>query len=188
MIVNARTIALIKSFEGFRAKAYVDVAGVLTIGYGTTAAADVGITPKLGMTISEADATLYLRRAVDKFAKTIASQIRQPINENEFGAFVSLAYNIGPGAFLSSSALRYFNAGQKRDAGLAILSWNKATVRGKKVTLAGLVRRREAELALFNAPVNQSVPPVSPDALPTAKTSLWALILQFISALFRGKK
>lgn len=150
MKVNQATVDLVKEFEGFRANAYRCPAGVWTIGYGTTAAAGVGIEPRLGMTISKSDAEAYLEATLDKFADKIAPLITAPINENEFGAFVSLAYNIGPGAFKKSSALRLFNAGDKADAAKAILLWNKA---GGKV-LKGLTRRREAERKLFLTPVD----------------------------------
>ena len=150
MNINQATVDLVKEFEGFRAKAYKCPAGVWTIGYGTTAAADVGITPSVGMTISKSDAEKYLHAALAKFADQIAPSITTPINENEFGAFVSLAYNVGSGAFKKSSALRSFNAGDKEGAAKAILLWNKA---GGKV-LNGLTRRREAERKLFLTPVD----------------------------------
>lgn len=162
MTVNKATIDLIKEFEGFRAEAYRDPVGILTIGYGTTAAAGVGIDPKPGMTITEAEAEWYLQTAVDKFAASIRPAITAPINENEFGAFVSLAYNIGPAAFKKSSALRHFNAGDKAKAADAVLPWNKA---GGKV-LKGLERRRTAERALFLSPVAPQTPKISP---PKAK-------------------
>lgn len=149
MMVNQRTIDLIKEFEGFRSDAYRDSAGIYTIGYGTTANAGVGIVPVPGMSITKEAAERYLHLAVNKFAAQIDRMITQPINENEFGAFVSLAYNIGPLAFSKSSALRYFNAGNRQAAANAILMWNKATVNGRKQVLRGLVRRREAERALF---------------------------------------
>ena len=149
MTINQAGLDLIKEFEGFRAESYRDPVGVWTIGYGTTAAADVGIAPNAGMKISKADAEMYLARAIDKFAAQIDPKITRPINENERAAFLSLAYNIGPGAFAKSSALRKFNEGDKAGAANAILLWNKA---GGKV-LAGLVRRREAERALFLRPV-----------------------------------
>jgi lysozyme len=150
MNINQATIDMVKEFEGFRAKAYKCPAGVWTIGYGTTAAADVGITPSDGMTISRSDAEKYLHAALAKFADQITPAITAPINGNEFGAFVSLAYNIGPGAFKKSSAFRSFNAGDKEGAAKAILLWNKA---GGKV-LNGLTRRREAERKLFLTPVD----------------------------------
>jgi lysozyme len=156
--INDATVDLVKLFEGLRLKAYKDAVGVLTIGYGTTAAAGVGIVPHLGMTITEAEAETYLTRALEKFAAKISPKITAPINENEFGAFLSLAYNIGPGAFAKSSALRKFNAGDKAGAANAILLWNKA---GGKV-LSGLVRRREAERDLFLSPIGKTMPAAKP--------------------------
>lgn len=149
MIINKATVDLVKEFEGFEARAYKCPAGVWTIGYGTTAAAGVGIVPVDGMTISKAKAEGYLQAGLSKFANAISLEISAPINENEYGAFVSLAYNVGPDAFKKSSALRHFNAGKKAAAADAILLWNKA---GGKIS-AGLVRRRAAERALFLTPV-----------------------------------
>lgn len=149
-MVNKATLDLIKEFEGFRAAAYQDAVGIWTIGYGTTAVAGVGITPKAGMKISEAQALGYLDAAVTKFSHEVTRLLKRPANDNEFGAMVSLAYNIGPGAFAKSSVLRLFNAGDKEGAAAAFLLWNKA---GGKV-LRGLVRRREAEKRLFLTPVS----------------------------------
>lgn len=148
-MINKATLDLVKEFEGLRRKAYKDAVGVWTIGYGITAAAGLGIAPKAGMTITEAEAEAFLLKGLEKFADSIRPKITAPINENEFGAFLSLAYNIGPGAFGKSSALRRFNAGDKAGAADAILLWNKA---GGKV-LAGLNRRREAERVLFRSPI-----------------------------------
>lgn len=150
MNINQATVDLVKEFEGFSAKAYKCPAGIWTIGYGTTAAAGVGITPSEGMTISQSEAEKYLHAALVKFADQITPSVTHPINENEFGAFVSLAYNIGPGAFKKSSALRFFNTGHKKGAANAILLWDKA---GGKV-LKGLTRRREAERKLFMTPTD----------------------------------
>lgn len=165
-MINQKSLDLIKEFEGFRADAYKDAAGIWTIGYGTTARAGVGIEPKPGMKITKAEAEEYLLRAVTRFAAQIDKMITQPINENEFGAFVSLAYNIGPLAFSKSSALRNFNAGNKVAAANAMLAWNKATVNGRKKVLRGLQRRREAEKALFLSPVAPTT-----QTLPTGRTA-----------------
>ena len=154
MAITKEALDLIKRWEGLRKAAYKDPINIWTIGYGTTAAAGVGITPKAGMTITEAEAEWYLQKAVDKFAAQIAPKIKQPINANEFGAFVSLAYNIGAGAFGNSTALRKFNAGDKRASADAILLFNKA---GGKV-LQGLVKRRAEERALFLTPVHLTQP------------------------------
>ncbi|MDH2328754.1 lysozyme [Cereibacter sp. SYSU M97828] len=126
MSINKAALDLIKEFEGFEPMAYHDPVGILTIGYGTTAAADVGIIPREGMVISEAQATEYLRRAVDKFAAQIRPRITMPVNANQFGAMVSLAYNIGPGAFNTSTLLRKFNAGDTAGVAEQFLVWDKA--------------------------------------------------------------
>lgn len=173
MKINQAGLNLIKEFEGKRLKAYKDSVGVWTIGYGTTARAGVGIEPAAGMKITEAEAEFYLEKGVNKFAAQIAPKIIVPINENEFAAFVSLSYNIGPSAFSRSSALRHFNAGDKAKAAASILLWNKA---GGKV-LNGLVRRRHAERALFLTPV-----PETSNIAPVATTSP---LMAFLRAIFR---
>lgn len=165
MNINQAAVDLVKEFEGFRANAYRDAVGVITIGYGTTAMAGVGIKPAMGMAISKSDAEAYLHAALNKFAAQIAPSIASPINENEFGAFVSLAYNIGPGAFKKSTALREFNAGNKQKAADAILLWDKA---GGKV-LRGLKRRREAERKLFLTPIVNEKPKSSTGLAPHVK-------------------
>ena len=145
MIVNAATLALIKGFEGLRLSAYQDSVGVWTIGYGTTAAAGVGISPRAGMTITERDAEHYLALTLSKFADQITPMFTRQVTPNQFGACLSLAYNVGPGNFAKSSVLRKTNAGDFAGARTAFALWNKA---GGKV-LAGLSRRRAAEAALY---------------------------------------
>jgi len=176
MIVNQRAIDLIKSFEGYRNTTYTDSAGVLTIGYGTTGRAGVGIDPYPGQTITKAEAEWYLQKAVENFAAIIRPAITAPVGTNEFGAFVSLAYNIGPSAFKRSSALRHFNAGDKECAGKSILLWNKA---GGRV-LAGLVRRRRAERVLFSTPDDVATP-TAPTSSPGWFASLIAAILRIFT-------
>lgn len=175
--VNQDGINLIKRFEGFRATAYQDSVGVWTIGYGTTGRAGVGIVPAKGMTITEEEAEWYLQKAINKFIASIEPSITAPINENQFAAYVSLSYNIGPRAFKRSSTLRHFNAGNIAKASANILLWNKA---GGKV-LRGLERRREAEMALFDAPVGKP-------SQEASQGGLIAGILAIISAIFGGKK
>ena len=162
MRINKAGIDLIKEFEGLRLEAYKCPAGVWTIGYGTTGRAGVGIKPAAGMVITQAEAEWYLEQAVAKFAAGVEAVITAPVDENEFASMTSLAYNIGLSGFRKSSALRHFNAGDKAKAAAAIKLWNKA---GGKV-LTGLVRRREAEVELFWAPV-----PVESAEPPQGRTS-----------------
>ena len=69
------------------------------------------------------------------------------IGQNQFDALVSFAFNVGIGNLKKSTLLRKLNEGDINSAALQFLVWNKA---GGKV-LAGLTRRREAEMKLFLA-------------------------------------
>lgn len=178
-MINKASLDLIKEFEGFRAKAYKDPVGIWTIGYGTTAMAGVGIVPAAGMVITEAQAEGYLMAAVNKFGAEIEPLLKRLATENQFGAMVSLAYNIGPAGFKRSSVLRRFNEGDDRLAGAAFLMWNKA---GGRV-LAGLVRRREAERVLFMSGASSVPVPTSPQVpappAPVAR-GFWARLMTMI--------
>lgn len=171
MQINQATVDLVKEFEGLRLTAYRDAVGVWTIGYGTTAAAGVGIVPRSGLTITESQADEYLRIALDKFAAQIAPHIKVPVTDNQFGAMVSLAYNIGPSAFIASTLLRKLNAGDYIGASAQFARWNKA---GGKV-LAGLTRRRAAERKLFDTPDQKTIKKEKP-----ATSSLWACIVAIL--------
>ena len=147
-MLNKASLDLIKRWEGCKLKAYKCSAGVWTVGYGlTTSAGFIEVGPDT--TITQAEADWYLEKTIEKFLAQIKPAITAPINENELGAFTSLAYNIGPTAFRKSSALRHFNAGNKDKVPNAIRMWRKA---GGKV-VKGLVNRREAEVDLFLTPV-----------------------------------
>lgn len=148
MKIGAAGLALIKSFEGLRLTAYLCPAGVPTIGYGHTGLDVSHADVAAKWTITEAQAEEILRRDLGRFEKAVASCIARPLTQNQFDAMVSLAFNIGAAAFRGSSVVRRFNAGRTTEAADAFLLWNKA---GGKV-LPGLVRRREAERALFLKP------------------------------------
>lgn len=141
---SARGIALIKRFEGLRLRAYKDVAGVWTIGYGHT-----GPDARAGSAITSARAEALLRRDLRRFEAAVARLVTVPIGQARRDALVSLAFNIGIGAFGRSTALRRLNAGDPDGAAEAMRWWNKATVAGRKVVVRGLTRRRAAETALF---------------------------------------
>jgi GH24 family phage-related lysozyme (muramidase) len=148
MTIPQQAIDLIKEFEGFRESTYLDSVGVPTIGYGTTAAAGLGIVPVPGMTISEKQAERYLVKGIEKFAREIEPHVKRKPSDNEWSAMLSLAYNIGSPRFIKSSVLRFHNAGETMRAADAFLLWDKA---GGQV-LRGLVRRRQRERTLYLTP------------------------------------
>ena len=142
-VPNKATVDLVKDFEGFGAKAYLCPAGVWTIGYGHTA----GV--KKGQTITKAEAERLLSKDLADFWARMRSSIKVKLSDNQAGALLSFAYNVGVGGFKSSSALREANKGNHDRVPEKLALWNKATVNRKKVVLSGLVRRRAAEGAFY---------------------------------------
>jgi len=147
-MINKATIDLIKEFEGLELKAYVDPATgnePITIGYGTTYYPD-GKKVKMGDVCTEQQATEYLTADVNKFAKKVKTLITSNVNDNQFGALTSFAYNVGTGN-LSSSTLRKKVNANPNDISIEaeFMKWNKAA--GK--IMNGLTRRRAAEAKLY---------------------------------------
>jgi lysozyme len=145
MKVNAEGYALIKKFEGCRLKSYLCPSAVWTIGYGNTFYED-GMKVKEGDVITQERAEELAKFIIDQFAVTIEPFILKPLTDNQFSACVSLAYNIGTAGFKRSSVFKKLNI-NPNDSTIAdsFRLWNKG---GGKV-LAGLVKRREAEIALY---------------------------------------
>lgn len=183
MSVNKSTLDLIKQYEGCKLTAYKDIVGVYTIGFGTTAAAGLGITPAKGMTITQERAEDLLRQGVEKFAATVDAMITAKVNANQFGACVSLAYNVGSTGFAKSTVLRELNAGNYDKAAAAFRMWNKA---GGEV-IKGLVNRREAEIKLFLTPPAADMHTVALSEKAQAESTLVA-IFNAIVAMFQGLK
>ena len=137
--VNKAGLDIVKASEGLRLKAYLCPAKVWTIGYGST-----GSHVKPGMVITEAQAEDLLRSDLRRFEAAV-NDAAPGATDNQFAAMVSLAFNIGEGAFRKSTVLRKHKAGEHMAAAEAFKLWNKG---GGKV-LPGLVKRREAERSLF---------------------------------------
>jgi lysozyme len=139
--------AITEPSEGKRLKAYRDCVGVWTIGYGHTSRAGPPAV-RAGQTISEQEADAILSNDLRKFESGVAallSKARAPVAQCEFDALVDLAFNIGLGAFKSSSLLHAYLSGDKAEAADRFLQWNKA---GGRV-VAGLTARRRRERAWF---------------------------------------
>lgn len=127
--------------------AYQDGAGVWTIGYGFTGAVRPGDT----MTRDEADERLGAE--VRAFAGGVNRLVRVPLEQHQFDALVSFAYNVGldededdkPEGLGDSSLLRLVNAAQFGLASAQFTLWIWSA--GQRVR--GLERRRIAEQAMF---------------------------------------
>jgi lysozyme len=78
---------------------------------------------------------------VQQFEGALKRCVRIPLHQHEYDAFLSLAYNIGSGAFCSSTLVRKLNAGDYAGACAEILRWD----RFQGQPLRGLTLRRQAE-------------------------------------------
>lgn len=136
-------INLVCGFEGLRLKAYDDGVGVWTIGYGTTVIN--GVKVKKGDTCTAEQAKYYMAQDLKKFESAGNMAVKVPLNQNQFDALVSLTYNIGIGAFKSSTLLKKLNAKDYKGAADQFPRWN----RGGGRVLNGLIKRRKIEMELF---------------------------------------
>lgn len=136
---------LIQHYESCVLHPYEDARGIPTIGWGNTVYQDNTRVTMNDRTLSQSEAdTLFMYWLKDFTAKV---SVHVPgAKDNELGAFVSLAYNIGITAFTGSTALRQWLRANKKATGDAIELWNKA---GNHV-LKGLQRRRRAERLVFD--------------------------------------
>lgn len=144
MHISPSGIDLICNFEGKRLTAYDDGVGVWTIGFGTTVYPN-GIKVMKGDTCTEAQAKTYMAHDLKKLEATVNKAVTVQLNQNQFDALVSLAYNIGTNAFSKSTLVKKLNANDIRGAADQFDVWVNAG--GKR--MQGLVNRRAKEKALF---------------------------------------
>lgn len=134
--MSAAGLIGVLGYEGFSERAYIPVPGdVPTIGFGTTE----GV--KLGDTISAPQAIERAYRDIYKTETAIHKCINVPLSQGEYDAYTSLAYNIGPSAFCSSTLVKKLNQRDYEGACKEIKRW--IYVKGRPVQ--GLINRREAE-------------------------------------------
>ena len=143
-------VQLICEFEGFRNAAYLDVAGVWTIGYGTTRCS--GAPVRSGMTCTEEQARAWFHDDLVQFEHGVNSIAPPSILQYQFDACVCFAYNIGVGGFSKSTVGRKVRAGNMATVTEAnFVAWNKIrNDHGVLVESAGLTRRRKSEYYLFS--------------------------------------
>jgi lysozyme len=138
-----KAIDLAKQFEGCELEAYPDPSygwKVATVGYGATGPA---IMQGTCWTQAQADADLeYRMKGIGAHVDTL---VAVPIGDEQKAALCDLAYNIGLGAFERSTLLACINVGHMQGAADQFKVWTKSN----GVELPGLVKRRNAERALF---------------------------------------
>ena len=147
MIVSKNGLDLIKEFESFKSKPYLCPSQKATIGFGSTYYPDGKKVTLQDKEITEEKAFEILEYIANKdLGSNINKVVKVPLNQNQFDALVSFAYNIGNGNFDSSTLLRWLNQGNYKEASIQLLRWNKS----KGIVLNGLTKRRKAEKALFD--------------------------------------
>ena len=149
-LVSDNGINFIKKWEGFFPTVYKDIVGVPTIGYGMTGKEIEGLT-----SVTEKQATDMLKQLVNnKYAPPISQYLTRNnvnINQNQFDAVISLAYNVGVSGVINSTLMRNI-VNYKLDnstISYSFLLWCKA---GGK-TVEGLLNRRKSEVNLFFTPI-----------------------------------
>ncbi|MFN0022613.1 MAG: lysozyme [Parvularculaceae bacterium] len=142
LAINERGLDVIRQSEGLRLQSYY-LAGQWLIGYGHAK------TAEKGMAINADHADLLLLIDVRHAEEGVRRLVKVRLNENEFSALVSLAYNMGVGAFQKTAVVRRLNEGDRAGAANAFRHLVSADINGERVVLDALRRRREAERALF---------------------------------------
>lgn len=161
MKISKNCINLVKGFEGYHKKlpngdctTYFCPAGILTLGYGTTTGFREGDVWTHNQAID------VLKRDCTRFEDAVNQLVKVELNQNQFDACCSLAYNIGDGigsktkGFKNSTLLKKLNKSDFAGAAREFPKWNK----GNGVVLPGLVRRRAQEMELFLTPPGPAEP------------------------------
>ena len=143
LTTSAEGMELIKRFEGFSRTPYVCEGGKWTVGYGHTF--DFDPVKQKDFIVSKAQAIEFLKSDLRRFENTVKNSVKVQLNQNQFNALVSLAYNIGTYAFATSTLVKELNHGNLKNASNQFLVWTNS----KGEVLNGLIERRIKERELF---------------------------------------
>lgn len=156
MDYSSNAAAFAASFEGYAPFAVhhpEDPPNVWTMGFGSTYWNGKPVVA--GMSCTRDEALLQLGKGLEGAAGCVRLSVHVPLTQNEFDACTDFTYNLGCSRWMGSTARAKLNAGDYHGAASAFEMWDRA---GAQV-MAGLLRRRKAEEALFNTP-DSNQPPV----------------------------
>ncbi len=137
---SPKGLALTQQFEGLRLTAYQDSVGIWTIGYGHT-----GTDVHSGLSITQQQASALLMQDVASAVADVNRLVIATLTQNQFDALVDFVFNVGCGNFAASTLLHKLNANDFPGAAGEFCKWCHAG----KMVLPGLLKRRQAEMALF---------------------------------------
>jgi len=157
MKTSRRGQQFIIDHEGEKLTAYHDGVGVLTIGIGHTS--DEKYPVKRGMKITRAQSREIFAHDMSEVERAISAMVVPQLNGNQYGAVASLILNIGVEGFRGSTVRKLINKGGSKSAiTRAFGMWVKGG--NPKREIAGLVKRRADEAALYFTPAELGKSPV----------------------------
>lgn len=143
MKTSIKGINLIKKFEGEILHGYLCPAGKLTIGVGHVVLK--GEPYAKGGKITADESTKILKKDLIRFEKAVSKFVKVELNQNQFDALVSFAFNVGEANLSNSTLLKKLNRADYQGAANEFKKW----IFANGVKLKGLVSRRESEKSLF---------------------------------------
>ena len=153
MMISKKGLDFIKLAEGVKLNAYQDSVGIWTIGYGTIRHDGQPVRKGDTCTPNQAEAWLSSHIATE-VEPHINKLVKVKITQDMFDVFCSFIYNLGWGAFSTSTMLKLLNAGDYKGAAAQILHWNKEKKGDVFVVSRGLDKRRKDEYEIFVASIN----------------------------------
>jgi lysozyme len=156
-------VNLVKQYEGIPGfgdgtgtiRPYLDPVGIWTIGWGhaissgghflrgNAALAEVKALYPAGLTVAQAET--LLQSDLMQAGAGVLALVTVALNDNQYGALTSFAFNLGIANLRSSTLLNMLNAGNFAGAADQFLRWCHANGQA----LPGLLKRRNAERSLF---------------------------------------
>lgn len=175
MQVSAAALEILKDREELRLKAYLDQAGVWTIGYGATYYEN-GVRVKQGDVITADRAIQLLNYHVGVAASGVNNIVKAALNQGQFDALVSFTYNVGVPKFTASTLRTLVNTNPNDLDRIAaeFRKWVYVTVKGVKVKSSGLVARREEEIEMYTTGVTKKKSPL-----------FWVAVAVVIAVLYK---
>ena len=143
--VRNATAAFIATWEGFSPTPYQDVAGVWTIGYGSTRDLSGLRVDANTVAVTEAEGRVLVARELGSAFDDLFAAHLGPLTPGQQTAFADFIYNCGAGAFNGSTMLRLWKSGDRQGAIAQLEQWDHAAGR----VVQGLLNRRLAEAGLL---------------------------------------